>query len=127
MEPHHVDLVPVEQVSGPVASASPMDGTDPDADLSNRERELLRQLHEELAKREQTEPGHEDWQQDNRQGSGYRQPVPPPGNEFNPANFRQPEFNPGEFGGPGWQHHMDSNATDQTAVNGIPPYGSTNS
>lgn len=118
-----------EQVPSPaVAAANPMPGADPDADLSNRERELLRQLHEELAKREQSEPQPDQWQQDNRQGSGYRPPVNPPGAEFSPANFRQQEFNPGEFGGPGWQHHqMDAGAADQTAVNGIPPYGSTSS
>jgi hypothetical protein len=139
-EPQHAEPAAVsmpvdpEQVASPVAAADP--GADPDADLSNRERELLRQLHEELAKREQTDPP-EQWQtdgrppehrqQDNRQGSGYRPPVNPPGQEFNPANFRQQEFNPSEFGGPGWQHQIDPNAADQTAVNGIPPYGSTSS
>lgn len=133
--PAHVDPAPlsVEHEAVPNAMAAPgaLAGTDPaaDADLSNRERELLRQLHEELAKREQAEPApHEQpWQQDNRQGSGYRPPVNPPGAEFNPADFRQPDFNPSEFGGPAWHHQMDSaaGAADQTAVNGIPPYGST--
>lgn len=134
-EPQHVEPVlhvdpvpmPVEQEAVPGSLAA-----DPaaDADLSNRERELLRQLHEELAKREQTDPQPEQWHPDNRQGSGYRPPVPPPpGAEFNPADFRQPEFNPGEFGGQAWQpHQMDqAGAADQTAVNGIPPYGSQNS
>lgn len=114
----------------PALAPAALAGTDPaaDADLSNRERELLRQLHEELAKREQSEPQQEQWQQDNRQASGYRAPVNPPGAEFNPADFRQPEFNPNEFGGPGWHHQaMADQSADQTAVNGIPPYGSTNS
>jgi hypothetical protein len=112
------------------ALAPALTGTDPDADLSNRERELLRQLHEELAKREQSEPQQEQWQQDSRQTSGYRTPVNPPGAEFNPADFRQPEFNPNEFGGPAWHHQVmpdPAGAADQTAVNGIPPYGSTSS
>jgi hypothetical protein len=108
--------------AGPTA---PMADADPaaEADLSNRERELLRQLHEELAKREaEPEPGG--WQKDM---SAQRQPNPP-GTEFNPANFAAPEFNPNEFGGPAWRQTsqmMDQTAADQTAVNGIPPYGSS--
>lgn len=95
-------------------------GADPaaEADLSSRERELLRQLHEELAKREQAEP-EPGWQPDRRQPN-------PPGTEFNPADFHQPEFNPNEFGGPAWrQQSAADHGADQTAVNGIPPYGST--
>jgi hypothetical protein len=110
--------------AGPV----PVPGNDSgaDADLSNRERELLRQLHEELAKREQSEPElpppPPGWHQDR---SGHRHPVaPPPGTaEFQPADFRQPEFNPNEFGGPAW-HQTSIEPSEQTAVNGIPPYGS---
>lgn len=111
------------------AAQPPVPGNDSnsDADLSNRERELLRQLHEELAKREQSEPEAlppppPGWHQER---SGHRPPVaPPPGNaEFNPADFRQPEFNPNEFGGPAW-HQTPIEPAEQTAVNGIPPYGS---
>ncbi len=148
VRPIHPDVVPVEPVpmdrvtepvtepvaepmplaeptAGPtmVAGQAPLGGTDPaaDADLSNRERELLRQLHEELAKREQSEPPPEQagWQQE-------RHPEPL-GTEFDPSDYRPPEFNPNEFGGPAWRQApgMDSVAADQTAVNGIPPYGST--
>lgn len=110
--------------AGPSSAASDAGA---DADLSNRERELLRQLHEELAKREQSEPDAPPppppgWHQDR---SGHRHPVaPPPGTaEFKPADFRQPEFNPNEFGGPAW-HQASVEPAEQTAVNGIPPYGS---
>ncbi|HEX5120322.1 MAG TPA: hypothetical protein VFW65_34500 [Pseudonocardiaceae bacterium] len=135
-EPPHVDVTPeaapIEPVGlGPAADQAPMAadvapaamaGADPsaEADLSNRERELLRQLHEELAKREQSEPDPGAWHQDM---SARRQPNPP-GTEFNPAGFGQPEYNPNEFGGPAW-HQSPAGAADQTAVNGIPPYGST--
>lgn len=111
-------------------------GADPDGDLSNRERELLRQLHEELAKRE-AEPQPDvpqpppppppvGWHADR---SGHRPPVPPPPGtaEFNPVDFRQPEFNPNEFGGPAWHQSGPIDQAEQTAVNGIPPYGSTSS
>jgi hypothetical protein len=125
-----VDAVPsAEPTATPsmVAGQAPLGGTDPaaEADLSNRERELLRQLHEELAKREQAEPQAEQGWQPDRQEHQDRQPEPP-GTEFDPADFRQPEFNPNEFGGPAWHQAqgMDSSlAADQTAVNGIPPYG----
>lgn len=101
-----------------------------DADLSNRERELLRQLHEELAKRE-AEPMPEaqqpaaNW---HAERSGHRQPVAPPAGtaDFNPAEFGQPEYNPNEFGGPAWHQGAPIDQAEQTAVNGIPPYGSTN-
>jgi hypothetical protein len=120
-EPVAEPVPPVEPSGTPsmVAGQAALEATDPaaEADLSNRERELLRQLHEELAKREQAEPQLEadGWQPD------------APGTEFDPANFRQPEYNPNEFGGPAWRQApgMDSIAADQTAVNGIPPYGST--
>jgi hypothetical protein len=132
-EPPHLDAapepVPADPVStaGPVPDQQPMVAAEPipmtgadaaaEADLSNRERELLRQLHEELAKREQTEPDPGAWRKDT---SARRQPNPP-GTEFKPAGFGPPEFNPNEFGGPAWHQ----GAADQTAVNGIPPYGST--
>jgi hypothetical protein len=133
-EPPHIDaaaeLPPVEPVGGTgpapevptVATEAPPTGADPsaEADLSNRERELLRQLHEELAKREQAEPDPGAWRTDT---AARRQPNPP-GVEFNPAGFGQPEYNPDEFGGPAW-HQSSAGAADQTAVNGIPPYGST--
>jgi hypothetical protein len=117
---------PIEQEPSPTMSGqAPLVAGDPaaEADLSNRERELLRQLHEELAKREQSEPEPTGWQD----RSGHRRPVNPPGAEFNPADFRQPEFNPNEFGGPAWHQSspmLEAGAADQTAVNGIPPYGS---
>jgi hypothetical protein len=123
---HEPMPVPVEQEPSPTMSGqAPLTAGDPaaEADLSNRERELLRQLHEELAKREQSEPEPTGWQD----RSGHRRPVNPPGAEFNPADFRQPEFNPNEFGGPAWHQSspmLDAGAADQTAVNGIPPYGS---
>src|SRR6202000_3285987 len=121
-EPVAEALPPAEPTASPnlVAGHAPLGGTDPaaDADLSNRERELLRQLHEELAKREQSEPPPEQagWQQE-------RQPEPP-GTAFDPNNYRPPEFNPNEFGGPAWRQApgLDSVSSDQTAVNGIPPY-----
>jgi hypothetical protein len=136
-EPVHVEAAPVEAAHEPVAPPLP-DADEPepgsDADLSNRERELLRQLHEELAKREQSEPDSSSWQ-DHRPQPG------PPGAEFNPAefpgefnpgDFRPSEYNPNEFGGPAWHQSAAAmldpgNATEQTSVNGIPPYGSTNS
>jgi len=114
VRPIHPEPAP-EQPPAPIAVASAPASTsasaemapDPaaDADLSTRERELLRQLHEELAKREGEEPvdepvGHaagDNWQMD-----------------------RSGQFSPSDFGGPAWH----GNATDQTAVNGIPPYGS---
>ncbi|HEX5402794.1 MAG TPA: hypothetical protein VFX16_10910 [Pseudonocardiaceae bacterium] len=118
-EPMPVEPEPTLSAQAQVAAGDPA----AEADLSNRERELLRQLHEELAKREQSEPEPTGWQE----RSGHRRPVNPPGAEFNPADFRQPEFNPNEFGGPAWHQStpmLDAGAADQTAVNGIPPYGS---
>ena len=135
-EPPRVDPVPEPMPAEPVgttgpeqaptatAAPAPLTGGDAaaEADLSNRERELLRQLHEELAKREQAEPAPDPgaWRKDTSAG---RQPNPP-GAEFNPAGFGQPEYNPNEFGGPAW-HQSPAGSADQTAVNGIPPYGST--
>jgi hypothetical protein len=132
-EPPRIEPVPEPAPAEPVVAAdpapmataaepAPIAGTDQaaEADLSNRERELLRQLHEELAKREQSEPDPGAWRKDT---TARRQPNPP-GTEFNPADFGQPEFNPNEFGGPAW-HQSAAGAADQTAVNGIPPYGST--
>jgi hypothetical protein len=125
-EPVHVEPPPAEAAHEPVTPVSPEE-PDPgsDADLSNRERELLRQLHEELAKREQSEPDSSSWQE-------HRPPPAPPGAEFNPADFRPSEYNPNEFGGPAWHQSAAAmldpgNATEQTSVNGIPPYGSANS
>ncbi|HEX4724231.1 MAG TPA: hypothetical protein VH333_17065 [Pseudonocardiaceae bacterium] len=81
---------------------------DPDADLSSRERELLRQLHEELAKREGEEPTEDP----------APAPAPSPGTNWHAS--QSGHFTPTEFGGQGWH----DGAADQTAVNGIPPYGS---
>lgn len=135
---------PVEPEPEPApAMASPQGpSAGSDADLNNRERDLLRQLHEELAKRENTdsdEPAQPDpggWQSAERSGQrhGVPQGLPSaPGTEFNPAEFNpsdfnpakfnQAEFKPSEFGGAAWH----AAAADQTAVNGIPPYGSGNS
>ncbi|HEX3787565.1 MAG TPA: hypothetical protein VHW44_06875 [Pseudonocardiaceae bacterium] len=82
---------------------------DPDADLSQREKELLRQLHEELAKREEqtTDPAAEPfgWHVDRSAGQ------------------RSGSFPPVEYSGPPWQQNSAAAAAEQTAVNGIPPYG----
>ena len=100
-----VAVAPVE----PEPPALPPADPSADADLSSRERELLRQLHEELAKREGDEA----------------EPSPQPGHSSGhwSAN-RSGHFSPSEFGGPSW-HGSVEGAADQTAVNGIPPYGST--
>jgi hypothetical protein len=74
-----------------------------DADLSQREKELLRQLHEELAKREEQTPESAAepfaWHVDRSAGQ------------------RSGAYPAVEYGG-SWQGNPD-----QTAVNGIPPYG----
>jgi hypothetical protein len=129
----HVQPEPAPHVEPPqpeaaLEQAPGSDDPDPDADLSNRERELLRQLHEELAKREQAEPEPGAWQDERL--TPRPQPTPPGTAEFNPADYRQPEYNPNEFGGPAWHQSaaamMDQgNASETTSVNGIPPYGST--
>jgi hypothetical protein len=116
-EPEAVAEPVAGTADAPLAVVPPATGADPaEADLSNRERELLRQLHEELAKREQGEP-EAGWQPVGREPN-------PPGTAFDPADFQQPTFDPNEFGGPAWRQQADHGA-DQTAVNGIPPYGST--
>jgi hypothetical protein len=79
---------------------------DPDGDLSQREQELLRQLHEELAKREQVgdEPRSQngvDWQADHADHSVAGAPA-----------FPRVDY------GPGWA----ASPPDQTMINGIPPY-----
>jgi hypothetical protein len=135
-------LPPVaEPEPAPAMAAPPGPNAGADADLNNRERDLLRQLHEELAKREGTEaeqtgqPDTNGWSADrSTQRHGTPQSLPSaPGTEFNPAEFNpsdfnpakfnQAEFNPSEFGGASWH----AQAADQTAVNGIPPYGSGSS
>ena len=85
----------------------PATGADPtaDADLSSRERELLRQLHEELAKRE---------------GEDTPDDPTPQANGTNWQASQSGHFTPTEFGAQPWHE----GAADQTAVNGIPPYGS---
>lgn len=105
-----VAVAPVE----PEPPALPPADASADVDLSNRERELLRQLHEELAKREGEEAT-----------STPAEPSPQPGHSSGHwgAN-RSGHFSPSEFGGPSW-HGNVAGAADQTAVNGIPPYGST--
>jgi len=118
VRPIHPEPVPepAAQVAvAPVESEPPaLPPADPsaDADLSSRERELLRQLHEELAKRE-------------GEDGTPAEPSSPPGHSSGhwSAN-RSGHFSPSEFGGPSW-HGTVEGAADQTAVNGIPPYGST--
>ncbi|HWC79725.1 MAG TPA: hypothetical protein VG756_07150 [Pseudonocardiaceae bacterium] len=84
-----------------------------DSDLSLREQELLRQLHEELAKREEQmpEPSGEPfgWTVDR---SGHSAGSGPNGGSSSPSM---------EYGA-SWQ-----NTTEQTQVNGIPPYGMSQS
>jgi hypothetical protein len=93
----------------PVASA---DSAADDADLSNRERELLRQLHEELAKREgdgEPEQQSSQWSMDL---SGQRHTTYP--------------TTPTERGT--WQQRQQRQyrgSDHNTAVNGIPPYGTS--
>ena len=128
----HVAVAPVEPAPAPAPAlpelALPEPG--PDADLSNRERELLRQLHEELAKREGEPPeetGTNGWSGQQRHSADPTATSPEvsaqlPGAEFdNGDQFASNggQFSPGEFGGTGWHQ----SAAEQTAVNGIPPYG----
>lgn len=104
---------PVAQMVAPVVEPEPPALPPPalpdpaaDADLSSRERELLRQLHEELAKREGEEAVDE----------------PAPHHVTNGWHGeRSGQFQPTEFGAQPWH----DGSADQTAVNGIPPYGST--
>lgn len=75
-----------------------------DAELSQREQELLRQLHEELAKREQAGPERGNtasWQVDR---SAQRPGMYSTGTDYGTGSWHSSQ--------------------DQTAVNGIPPYGS---
>jgi hypothetical protein len=119
-----VDGKTVEPITVSTAESAHMaetqDATTEDADLSNRERELLRQLHEELAKRENTEPVEPDvpvnsWQVDR---SGQRHSGYP----TTPTNAPS-----GDYTG-SWQQRQQQRqhrGADQTAVNGIPPYGAS--
>ncbi|HEY0807369.1 MAG TPA: hypothetical protein VGD84_20050 [Pseudonocardiaceae bacterium] len=99
--PTQVAVAPAEPEPAPMAGTVLPDAA-MDANLSTREQALLRQLHEELAKREGEETPEEPpraggWQVD-----------------------RSGQFSPTEFGGHAWH----DGGADQTAVNGIPPYGS---
>jgi hypothetical protein len=87
----------------PSMSSSGSDSSGKDAELSQREQELLRQLHEELAKREQAAP----------------QPNANTGSWQVDRSAARPMYNTGTDYASSWQ-----NTQDQTAVNGIPPYGS---
>lgn len=113
---------PVQEA--PAAKEATVDkaAADAEADLSNRERELLRQLHEELAKREQSEPAEA------VAPSSPQFPVAPPApaERADPGTWqvdrtgtRHSAYSAGPAGS-AWQH----SAAEQTAVNGIPPYGS---
>jgi hypothetical protein len=105
------------------ASADPAGGLKPsgssaDEDLSQRERDLLRQLHEELAKREQ---GGQAPNQDGSAGQGGWQVD-------KSANRQSPFANPAlggarpETAATGhWQPAPA--AGEPTPVNGVPPYG----
>jgi hypothetical protein len=130
----HVAVVPVEPEPAPALPELALPEPGPDADLSHRERELLRQLHEELAKREgestdEKETVTNGWSGQQRHSadptatspevSGFPGPEFTNGTEFD--NNGHGQFNPGEFGGPSWHQ----GAAEQTAVNGIPPYGGT--
>jgi hypothetical protein len=126
VRPIHPESPVVEAVAVPVVQVEPEPlphRPDPaaDADLSTKERELLRQLHEELAKREgePDEPKGNGWQPDR---SGQRHSAPPTyptTTDAESPGLRHAEFDPAEFGGPAWHN----GSTDQTTVNGIPPYG----
>jgi hypothetical protein len=128
----HVAVAPVEPEPAPALPELALPEPAADADLSSRERELLRQLHQELAKREgesPEEPGTNGWSGHQRHSADPTATSPEangfPSAEFNSnAEFSNGtdnggEFNPGDFGGPAW--HQSS--AEQTAVNGIPPYG----
>jgi hypothetical protein len=129
----HVAVAPVEPEPAPALPELALPEPGPDADLSHRERELLRQLHQELAKREgesPDEPATNGWSGHQRHSADPTATSPEvsdqfPGPEFtNVAEFdngHAGQFSPGEFGGPAWHQ----SAAEQTAVNGIPPYGGT--
>ena len=115
--PSPAPVPPAAVPPAPVANGSaqppvrPVDATK-DSDLSQREQELLRQLHEELAKREEQGPEQSGepfgWTVD--RSSAMNNNGMPPGH--NSGAFPPVEYPPG------WQTNAE-----QTAVNGIPPYG----
>jgi hypothetical protein len=117
-EPKHPEPV-AEVVSEPVLPPLALPDPAADADLSTKERELLRQLHEELAKREGELPEEQNWQADRATGGQRHGVGPGQASVGEHSGFRHAEFDPAEFGGPAWHQ----GAADQTAVNGIPPYG----
>lgn len=108
---------PQAEVSEPVDStpARPAED-DPDSDLSNRERELLRQLHEELAKREVSDEPADRPSSPPSPPAPQERPSPGTWQVDRSGGTRHGAYAPG---GSAWQH-----ASEQTAVNGIPPYGS---
>ena len=123
---HEPMPAPVEQESSPTMSGqAPLTAGDPaaEADLSNRGTRTAAPVARGTGQAGTARTGADRL----ADRSGHRRPVNPPGAEFNPNDFRQPEFNPNEFGGPAWHQSspmLDAGAADQTAVNGIPPYGS---
>jgi hypothetical protein len=120
-EPKHPEPVAdvvAESALPPLALPDPA----ADADLSTKERELLRQLHEELAKREGELPEEQNWQADRVAGQRHSAASSQASTGGEHSGFRHAEFDPAEFGGPSWHQ-----AADQTAVNGIPPYGGAQS
>ena len=90
-------------------------------ELSQRERDLLRQLQEELAKRERKErsaPGRNtNWQGDKTGGQPNAAvgptPMPTPGGR---------RSDPGN-GYPAARWPAGANTPEHTPVNGVPPYG----
>jgi hypothetical protein len=94
-------------------------------DLSQRERDLLRQLHEELAKREQS--GQASGQDESSARTGWH--VDKSANRQSP--FANPTSGPGALrpetaatGHPSG-HWQAAATTSETTVNGVPPYGTT--
>jgi hypothetical protein len=125
-DPLRLDPPAVEPESAVTSGLAPSGNLLPDQadDLSSRELELLRQLHEELAKREgdsPEEPETNGWQSGHSghwQGVGSQSLSELDHSGYRSTDFHSSDFQPGEFGGPSWHE------ADQTTVNGIPPYGS---
>jgi hypothetical protein len=107
------------------AAGKPSSRPSAEDDLSQRERDLLRQLHEELAKREQS--GQASGQDESSARTGWQ--VDKSANRQSP--FANPASGPGvlrpETAATGHTsgHWQAAATTGDTAVNGVPPYGTT--